>query len=147
MRAKPDDVKKTPEWWLKLLLRVFGAPPLLAVVAFVMPPSWMDAVHQWLGMGTLPEKPIVDYLARYASALTVFYGVLLLVLATDVRRYARLITLQAIMIMAFSGLGAMFGMRAGMPAWWMLNDVTSCWLFCGAMLWLQRRITPTQADV
>ena len=140
-------MKKTPEWWLKLLLRLFGAPPLLAVVAFVMPLSWMAAVHRWLGMGLLPERPIVDYLARYASAFSVFYGVMLLVLATDVRRYARLITLQAIMIMAFSGLGAIFGIRAGMPAWWIINDVASCWLFCGAMLWLQKRITPTQANI
>ena len=133
-------MKKTPEWWLKLLLYLWGAPPLLAIVAFIMPYSWMAAVHQSLGMGNLPERPIVDYLARYASAFAVFYGALLFALASDVRRYARLITLQAILIIVFSAVGAALGRRAGMPAWWMIADVTSCWLFCGAMLWLQKRI-------
>jgi hypothetical protein len=133
-------VKRTPEWWLKLLLRLWGAPPLLAIVAVVMPYSWMAAVHEWLGMGLLPDKPILDYLARYASAFAVFYGAVLFVLATDVHRYARLITLQAILIIVFSAIGCAFGLRAGMPAWWMAADVASCWLFCGAMLWLQRRI-------
>jgi hypothetical protein len=133
-------VKRTPEWWLKLLLRLWGAPPLLAIVAFVMPHSWMAAVHAWLGMSQLPDKPILDYLARYASAFSVFYGVLLFVLASDVYHYARLITVQAVMIMAFSAAGAVFGLRAGMPTWWMATDVASCWLACGAMLWLQRRI-------
>ena len=117
---------------------------MLAIVALVMPHSWMAAVHEWLGMGLLPDKPIVDYLARYGSALSVVYGVVVLVLATDVHRYARLIALQAIMIMVFSAVGCVFGWRAGMPAWWMASDVASCWLFCGAMLWLQRQIVASR---
>jgi hypothetical protein len=58
----------------------------LAVLPFVMPFSWMAAVHESLGMGVLPDKPVVDYLARYASAFSAFYGLLLLLLMTDVRR-------------------------------------------------------------
>jgi len=138
-------VQKTPEWWLKLLLRLWGAPPLLAIVAFVMPHSWMAAVHEWLGMGLLPDKPIVDYLARYASAFSVFYGVVLFVFAGDVHRYARLITIQAILIIVFSAVGAVFGWRAGMPWWWIASDVASCWLASGAMLWLQKRIVVSRA--
>ena len=137
-------MKRTPEWWLKLLLRLWGAPPLLAIIAVVMPYSWMSAVHESLGMGALPDKPIVDYLARYASAFAVFYGAVLFVLATDVHRYARLITLQAILIIVLSGIGAIFGWRAGMPWWWMVGDVVSCWFACGAMLWLQRRIVASR---
>ena len=139
-------MQKTPEWWLKLLLRLWGAPPLLAIVAVVMPQSWMAIVHEWLGMGVLPDKPIVDYLARYASAFAVFYGAVLFVLATDVHRYARLITLQAILIIVFSAVGCAFGVRAGMPVWWMVSDVASCWFACGAMLWLQKRIAPSSAS-
>ncbi len=131
---------KTPEWWLKAVLRGFGAPPVLAIFAFVMPRSWMGLVHEWLGMGALPDKPIVEYLARSTSALCAFYGLLLLVLATDVQRYARVITLQAVLMMALSIVGALLGLMAGMPTWWMMGDAASCWLCCGVMLWLQKRI-------
>jgi len=132
---------KNPEWWLKAVLRGFGAPCVLAVFAFVMPRSWMGIVHEWLGMGVLPDKPIVEYLARSTSALCAFYGLLLLVIATDVQRYARVITLQAVLMMAFSTVGALLGLTAGMPAWWMMGDAASCWLGCGSMLWLQKRIS------
>src|SRR6185503_10791781 len=130
------------ERWLKIMLLLFGLPPALAIIAFLMPTSWMATTHEWLGMGVLPDKPIVDYLARYASWSSAFYGFLLLLLITDVRRYAPVITLQAIAIIALSGVGAIFAWRAGMPAWWIVMDVVSCWSFCGAMLWLQTKIPP-----
>jgi hypothetical protein len=133
---------RNPERWLKLLLLLFGLPPVFAIVPFLMPFSWMAAVHEWIGMGTLPDKPIVDYLARYASAMSAFYGFLLLLLLRDVRRYAPVIRLQAIVIIVFSGVGSVFAWRAGMPMWWVAMDVFSCWSCCGAMLWLQTKIPP-----
>ena len=47
------------ENFLKLLLQAFGAVTVTALVPFVMPRSWMAAVHEWLGMGVLPDKPVV----------------------------------------------------------------------------------------
>ena len=130
------------ERWLKVSLFLFGFPAAMAVIPFVMPWSWMAATHEWLGMGVLPEKPVIDYLARYASAFSAFYGILLLLLLTDVRRYAPIITFQAVAILAISTVGAVLAYRAGMPTWWVLGDVFSCWLFCGSMLWLQIGIRP-----
>jgi hypothetical protein len=101
----------------------------------------MSRAHEWLGMGMLSDKPIVEYLARYASGMSALYGFLLLLFASDVRRYAAVITFQAWMIMALSAAGLFLGLRAGMPAWWMVGDVAFCWLCCGAMLWLQRNRT------
>src|SRR5258705_7590942 len=135
---------KNAERWLKALLFLFGLPAAFAIVPFLMPAKWMAAVHEWLGMGVLPDKPIVDYLARYASAFSAFYGFLLLLLMRDVRRYAPVITFQAIAIIVLSGLGAIFAWRAGMPAWWIIADVVSCWSYCGGMLWLQTRIPPVE---
>jgi hypothetical protein len=129
------------ERWLKLLLLLFGAPPALAVIPFLMPFGWMAAIHEWLGMGLLPDQPIVDYLARYASGFSAFYGFLLLLIRTDVRRYAPVITLQAIAVLVLSAVSSIFAWRAGMPWWWIVGDVLSCWGFCGAMLWLQRKIS------
>jgi hypothetical protein len=128
------------ERWLKIVLWLFGAPCLLALVAVVMPRGWMAVTHEWLGMGTLPDKPIVEYLARTTSGLFFLYGWLLLLFASDVHRYARAITLQAIIVIGLSGVGAVLGFRAGMPLWWMIGDIGSCWLCCGAILWLQKRI-------
>ena len=135
---------RNAERWLKLLLLLFGLPPVLAIVPFLMPMSWMAAVHAWLGMGALPDKPIVDYLARYASAMSVLYGLLLLLLLTDVRRYAPVITLQAVAVILLAGVGAIFSWRTGMPRWWVIADMFSCWVFCGAMLWLQTKIPPVE---
>lgn len=131
------------ERWLKVLLWVFGGVSVIAFFPFVMPWRWMTAVHQWLGMGTLQHQPVTEYLARATSAFCGLYGALLLILAQDVRRYATIIRWQAIAIIITATIGAIFGARAGMPAWWMIGDVLACWFFCGAMLWCQRRIPPT----
>src|SRR2546422_10765302 len=61
------------ESYLKLLLQTFGAVTVIALFPFVMPRSWMAVVHEWLGMGVLPDNPVVEYLARTTSAL---YGLL-----------------------------------------------------------------------
>ena len=132
------------EKWLKIMLWLFGGPAAFAIFPFVMPRRWMAVVHQWLGMGVLPDKPIVEYLARSTSAFCAFYGFLLLFLASDVRRYSRVITFQAVAMIILPGAGAFFGLRAGMPLWWMLGDAASCWLCCGTMLVLQRQIAETQ---
>jgi hypothetical protein len=134
------------ERWLKLSLILFGLPAAFAIVPFLMPTSWMAAVHERIGLGELPSKPIVDYLARYSSGFSAFSGFLLLLLATDVRRYAPVITFQAISILVLSAAGAIFGWRAGMPSWWIIADVISCWGFCGAMLWLQTKIPPAHSQ-
>ena len=131
---------KSPEFWLKLLLRLFGGTSVLAFFPFVMPWSWMEIVHEWLGMGPLPHQPVVEYLARSTSALCGLYGGLLLVLANDVRRYSTAITYSAATIIVISGIGAFLGLRAGMPAWWMIADVAACWVLCGAMLLLVPRL-------
>ena len=49
---------------LVILLRIVGVPALFAVVAVVMPTSWMAATHRWLELGKMPTGPVVEYLAR-----------------------------------------------------------------------------------
>ena len=127
------------ENYLKVLLQVFGAVTVIALFPFVMPRSWMAAVHDWLRMGVLPDKPVVEYLARTTSALYGFLGGLYLVLATDVRRYARVITYSAVATLLLSAVDTALSLRAGMPAWWMWSDVVACWLFGWGILILQGR--------
>ena len=131
---------KSAESWLKLVLHLFGWTSVLAFFPFVMPWSWMAIIHEWLGMGPLPHQPVVEYLARSTSGLCGLYGGLLLVLARDVRRYSSAIAYSAATIIVVSGIGAVFGLRAGMPAWWMVADVAACWLLCGGMLIFVQRL-------
>ena len=43
-------------------------------------------------------------------------------------------------MMLLTMVGGVFGLRAGMPAWWMLGDAVSVWVCCGAMLAAQRKM-------
>ncbi|SRR5579875_3093903 len=63
--------------WLVLLLRIIGAVCLLALFPLWMPRAWIGAGHRSLGLGTFPNSPIAEYLARSVSALSGFYGGLL----------------------------------------------------------------------
>ena len=75
------------ESFLRFILRWEGSISLLALFAVVMPYSSMDATHQWLGLGKLPDQPIVGYLARSLSASYALLGGLLWFLSFDVHRH------------------------------------------------------------
>ena len=47
---------------LVVLMRISAVVLLTALVPTVMPFAWMKEIHRWLGMGELPEGPIVGYL-------------------------------------------------------------------------------------
>jgi len=128
------------ERWLALLLRLIGGVCLLALIALWMPRGWMDAGHRWLGWGPFPDGPVAEYLARSASALSGFYGGLLVAFSTDVRRYAPLIRYQAAAIMLLSASGAVVGSWASMPLWFVGGDAVACWTYCVPMLLLVRRV-------
>jgi hypothetical protein len=134
------------ERWLVLLLRVVGGVCLLALVPLWMPRSWKDAGHRWLGWGPFPTSPLAEYLARSVSALSGFYGGLLVALAADVRRYAPLIRYQAAAIMLLSASGVVVGSWAGMPLWFVGGDAVACWAYCVPMLLLVRRVELGRAE-
>ena len=125
---------------LKLLLIGFGICCCIAVVPFLMPTSWMAACHEWLGLGSFPEAPIVDYLARSTSGLCAFLGVLALVLATNVRGYSAIIRLLAISLAALEIINLLYGFSSAMPAWWIWSDAIGAGGFAVAVLYLQQKI-------
>jgi hypothetical protein len=133
------------ERWLKLLLRAFGTICLVALVPLFMPASWIHVAHEWLGWGPFPAPPIAEYMARSNSALSAFYGGLLVALSLDVNRYRPIIRYQALAIMAYSTAGLILGRAAGMPWWFVLGDFLGCWLFCGP-IWLLAGKLPVGAQ-
>ena len=93
-----------------------------------------------MGLGTFPDAPIAEYLARSTSGLAAFYGGLLLLLARDVYRYRAIIWYQAIAIMCLATAGFFLAIRAGIPAIWVGVDLVGCYLLCIPMLYLLRRL-------
>ena len=128
------------ETLLKLLLRVAGALCLLAIAAVVMPLEWMAVGHEWLGLGALPEGPIVEYLARSLSALYAILGGLMLLVAGDVRRYAAAITYLAATHLVLAAVILVTDISAGMPWCAAVCEVTGGAGFGLAVLLLQARI-------
>jgi len=129
-----------PETSLKVFLRIAGAMCLVAAVPFLMPRAWIVACHAWLGLGAFPQQPVAEYLARSTSALCAFYGGLLWVLSGDVRRYAPIITYQAVAIAFLAIVGNVLSVRCGMPVWWAAGDAAGASTIGVVSLVLQWRI-------
>lgn len=111
-------MKWSAERLLTLLMRAVGSVEVVAVFPALMPRAWMAAIHESLGLGAFPEGPVVEYLARSLSAFYAFHGGLSLVLSTDVRRYALVVTYVAATATAFGVLAIVVDVSLGMPWWW-----------------------------
>ena len=118
------------------LLRVAGATEVLAFVSVVMPRSWMEASHSWMGLGALPEGPITMFMIRQASYVYGMHGVSLWVLAADVRRFRPLVLLNAVSFLLAAPVFFLIDYTSGMPLWWTAADTLGCASFGAALLWL-----------
>ena len=124
---------------LRLVLIVAGVSTLFAAPAIFFPPAAMDMFHRQLGLGPLPEGPIVQYLARSLSFFYAAFGSLTLLLAYDVNRYAPLVTWWGIAAIIFGVLLIGIDLTAGMPTSWMLGEVVFTICAGVAVLLLQWR--------
>jgi hypothetical protein len=125
---------------LTMLLRIAGGVMLLAFPAIFLPVDWMAATHQWLGLGEFPRTPIVDYLARSASAIYGFHGVLLLAISQDPARYHRVIRVLGVMNIIFGVLLVGIDVHAGLPVHWTMLEGPPVAGFGVAILWLIRGV-------
>lgn len=108
--------------WLRGLLRCEAVVLFSAAAAVVLPSSWMAAIHAWLGMGELPQVPLVEYLTRSVSALYALCGAVFWYLSKDVRRYADLIRFLA-WLKLISGLSRIvLDAAVGLPLFWMVGE-------------------------
>ncbi len=123
---------------LSWLLRAVGTFELLAFVAVVMPRSWMEASHAWLGMGELPGGPVTMFMIRQASYSYGMHGVAMWVLASDVGRFRPLVTLNGASFLLAGPVFFLIDYTSGMPWWWTMNDAVGCASIGAALLWLNR---------
>ena len=138
---KPETAEKLLVW----ILRAAGVVCVLAIVPMLMPTAWAQSAHAAIGLGDLPGEPIVEYLVRGMSAMCALYGGLLLVLASNVHRYRRVITYQAIAILTVATCGTILMYRLPVLGNYILLDGASCWLYCLPTLWLQRQLNSQNA--
>jgi hypothetical protein len=110
-----------------------------------MPHSWLVYFVQYAEPGT-PVKVLVSYLARLLSAFYVLLGLMFLVFATDVRRYAapiRLVALWSLMAVvgfAIYGVPALIKGGFGWFLWFAAGDVAFGFTLAVTILLLQWRI-------
>jgi hypothetical protein len=95
---------------------------LLALPAVFLPHSWMDAIHQRLGMGTLPELPVLSYLTRSESLLYALLGAVYWYFSCDVRRYLPLLRFTASLLVAFTFFMITIDLNAELPVWWTVTE-------------------------
>jgi hypothetical protein len=134
---------------LKLFLRVLGTSALTAAFFVCVPDTWMDAIHQQLGMGKLPDAPIVSYLARSTSAFYALLGGLLWVVSFDLRRHRVVLRYLGAAILIFGLALFVIDWQAGLPLWWRLWEGPIDCAFGIVILFLSSRISeasPKQAD-
>jgi hypothetical protein len=107
---------------LKILLRIVGVTTLLALVGVLMPKSWMASTHQWLGLGELPDVPIVQNLARSTSAFYAIFGAVCFVMAADLERYRPLVRFLGAVVVLFGVVLVGADVAAGLPLWWTASE-------------------------
>jgi hypothetical protein len=125
---------------LILLLRISAVVLLTAVVPAVMPFDWMRAIHWQLGMGELPDGPIVGYLTRSLSAMYAVHGALVFFISLDVRRFLPVVKCLAVLGVVF-GVGMLIlDILVGMPRSWVVGEGPFVIGLGGVLLWLAVRI-------
>lgn len=120
------------------LLRLAGAVEVFAFIAVVMPQSWMEISHAWLGMGEFPDGPLLMFMIRQASYTYGIHGISLWVLASDVKRFRPLIVFNGFAFLVGAPVFFLIDITSGMPLWWTLSDPMSCGLLGAGLLWLSR---------
>ena len=125
---------------LKLVLRISGIILLTALVPVVMPFEWMQDIHRWLGMGELPDKPIVGYLTRSISLLYALHGALIFYVSLDIRRYLPFIKFIAVLGVIFGAGMVVLDYGVNMPDYWILCEGPFVVPLSLVILWLAASI-------
>ena len=131
---------KISEKFCILILRLIGGASLLALIFVFVPYSWMNSIHQQLGMGELPNSPIVGYLARSTSAFYTLLGGLFIFLSFDIRKHQNVLIFLSKTI-AFLGLILIFiDWFEGMPFFWKIWEGPFVFVLGIVMLFLSRSL-------
>ena len=121
------------------LLRLAGATEILAFIAVIMPRSWMEFSHAWLGLGEMPDGPVLIFMIRQASYIYGVHGLSLWLISTDVNRFRPFVIFNGITFLVAAPVLFLIDITSGMPLWWAIIDPGSCGFFGAALLALTYR--------
>ena len=108
--------------WTGYLLMLNGCFLMLAVVALFFPLDLMKSIHQWLGIGEMPDSSVVIYLARSTSMMYAVHGVVMFFTGLKIDR---LWPMAGLLGFLHVGIGlTMIGvdLNAGMPVYWIAGE-------------------------
>ena len=125
---------------LSWLLRLAGSVEILAFFAVVMPRSWMELSHAWLGLGEMPRGPIIMFMIRQASYTYGIHGVSLWVVASDVARFRTLVLLNGIAYLLAAPVFFLIDFTSAMPWFWTLADTLGCGVLGISVLLLTSKV-------
>lgn len=103
---------------LTFVLRLIGTTSLFALIFVVAPRSWMESIHAGLGMGRLPEAPVVGYLARSTSAFYALLGGLFWVVSLNLRRHSAVLRYLGGAVASLGVALIWIDWTEGMPLFW-----------------------------
>ena len=129
-----------------IILRVIGVCGLFAIPAIFLQFSWMNAIHDFMGLGELPDAPIVSYLARSLSALYAIVSTITLFISSDIRRYRSFVKLWAITVTVTGFVLLGIDVTAGMPMSWTMGEGPPTIVVGLVVLWLQGNIVRRTDD-
>jgi hypothetical protein len=131
---------------LKLILRMIGSFSLLALIFVAAPNTWMDSIHSTLGMGQLPDKPVVGYLARSTSAFYALLGGLFWVVSFDLGRHRQVLIYLGVALTSFGVVLLAVDLSEGMPSFWTVWEGPFVIAFGLAVLLLSRGVRARAHD-
>ena len=131
------------EMMLRLVLRLVGTSSLFAFIFVMVPHSTMDAIHRSIGMGELPDIPVIQYLTRSTSMLYAFLGGLFWVVSFDLSRYRAVLIYLGGAVTLFGVTLLIIDWMAGMPRLWTAWEGPFVMVFGLLVLWLARSIEET----
>jgi hypothetical protein len=108
--------------FIKYFLRLMGGTALLALIFVAAPYSWMNFIHQYLGMGTLPAEPIVGYLARSTSAFYAMLGGLAILISINLLKYKIILRFLGLTTIIMGCALIAVDWLEGMPYYWKIAE-------------------------
>ena len=108
---------------LQWLLRFVGGIELCAIPFILVPMSWMAEVHaSLLGLGPMPQAPIVEYMARTLSLLYAVHGAVVFRVSFDLVRFRPFVGFLGALHIAVGLCIIGIDLAAGLPWWWVLGE-------------------------
>lgn len=125
---------------LVMLLRLDGILMLATLLPSIMPMVWMKEVHRCLGMGELPDGPIIGYLTRSLAVIYAMHGAVLLFVSLDIRRFLPVVKFVAVMTILFGLWMTALDYFVGMPVFWIAAEGPSLFVLYCVVLWLTGQV-------